>query len=116
MATGRGVEFAVLHADVDAGLEGGVDVVDAVGGEEEDPLVVFEDAEEDGDELVAFEVVRAALLEEDVGFVEEEDGVPFAGHFEDVGERGLHFGGVEAEVAGAHHVQRCAHRLGDLEV
>ena len=65
---------------MDAGLEGGVDVVDAVGGEEEDAFVVFQDAEEDGDEFVALQVVRAALFEEDVGFVEEEDGVPFARH------------------------------------
>ena len=94
MALGRGVEeidpdvaargfaeLAVAHADVDAGLEGGVDVVDAVGSEEEDAFVVLEDAEEDGDEFVALQVVRAALFEEDVGFVEEEDSVPFAGHF-----------------------------------
>ena len=85
-------EVVVLHADVDAGLEGGVDVVDAVGGEEEDAFVVFEDAEEDGDEFVSFQVVRAALLEEDVGFVEEEDGVPFAGHLEDVGKGRFNFG------------------------
>ena len=83
-------ELAVPHADVDTGLEGGVDVVDAVGGEEEDAFVVFEDAEEDGDEFVALQVVRAALFEEDVGFVEEEDGVPFACHFKDVGKRGFH--------------------------
>ena len=84
MPTRRGAEVVVLHADVDAGLEGGVDVVDAVGGEEEDAFVVFEDAEEDGDEFVAFEVVGGALFEEDVGFVEEKDGVPFGGHFENV--------------------------------
>ena len=79
-------ELAVPHADVDAGLKGGVDVVDAVGGEEKDAFVVFKDAEEYGDEFVALQVVRAALFEEDVGFVEEEDGVPFACHFEDVGQ------------------------------
>ena len=32
---------------MDAGLEGGVDVVDPVGGEEEDALVVLENAKED---------------------------------------------------------------------
>ena len=86
MASRRRAELFILHADMDTGLKGGVDVVDAVGGEEEDAFVVFEDTEEDGDEFVAFEVVGGALFEEDVGFVEEEDGVPFGGHFEDVGE------------------------------
>ena len=101
---------------MDTRLERGVDVVDTIGGEEEDPLVIFQDAKEDGNEFVPLEVVGAALFEEDVGFVEQEHGVPFAGHLEDVGKRGLDCGCVEAEVAGAHHVERCAHRLGDLEV
>lgn len=47
VAAGGAAEFGVFHRDVDAGLEGGVDVFDAVGGEEEDSFVVFEDAEED---------------------------------------------------------------------
>ena len=40
-----------LEADgyVDAGLEGLVDVAGAVGGEEEDPVEIFEFPEEDGD-------------------------------------------------------------------
>ena len=109
-------ELAVPHADVYAGLEGGVDVVDPVGGEEEDAFIVLEDAEEDGDEFVAFQVVRAALFEEDVGFVEEEDSVPFACHFEDVGQRGFHLVRVETEITGAHHVERSPHSLGDLEL
>ena len=56
---------------MDTRLEGGIDVVDAVGGEEEDAFVVFQDAEEDGDEFVPLHIVRAALFEEDVRFVEE---------------------------------------------
>ena len=55
-------EFFVLHAYVDARLEGGVDVVHAVGGEEEDAFVIFEDAQEYGNELVAFEVVGASSV------------------------------------------------------
>lgn len=65
-----------------------------------------------GDELVAFQVMGAALFEENIGFVEEEDGVPFGAHFEHVGERGFDVGGVEIEVAGAHHVEWRAHVLG----
>ena len=51
MAAGGKGEVLVSHGDVDARLEGGVDVVDAVGGEEEDSLVVFEDTEEDSREV-----------------------------------------------------------------
>ena len=42
-------ELAVAQGDVDARLEGVVEGFDAVGGEEEDALEVFEEAEEDGD-------------------------------------------------------------------
>lgn len=47
MAAGRGGEVLIFHADVDARLEGGVDVLDPVGGEEKNAFVVFKDAEED---------------------------------------------------------------------
>jgi hypothetical protein len=36
-----------VDCDVDAGLEGWVEGVDAVGGEDENTLVVFEEAKED---------------------------------------------------------------------
>ena len=69
-------EFGVAQGDVDAGLEGVVEGLDAVGGEEEDALEVFEQAQEDGDEGIAVDVLDGALFEEDVCFVEEEDGAP----------------------------------------
>lgn len=106
-------ELIILHADMDTRLESGIDIVHAVGGEEENAFIIFKDTEEDGDEFIAFEVVRGALFEEDVGFVEEEDGVPFGGHFEDVAEGGFDFGGGEAEVAGGHHVEGCVHAFRD---
>ena len=45
-----------------AGLEGGVEGLDAVGCEEEDALKVFQEAEEDGDEGVAAYVLGLACL------------------------------------------------------
>lgn len=47
VATGGGREVFVGYADVDSGLERGVDVVDAVGREGEDSFKVFQDSEED---------------------------------------------------------------------
>ena len=79
-------EFVVLHADVDTRLESGIDVIDSVGGKEEDAFVIFEHAKEDGDEFVSLQIMRAALLKEDIGFVQEEDGIPFAGHLKYIGE------------------------------
>ena len=79
-------EFIILHADMDPRLESGIDVVDSVSGEEENAFIVFQDAKEDGDEFVSLQIMRAALLKEDVGFVEEEDGVPFTGHLKYIGK------------------------------
>jgi len=45
-AGGLGEDF-VVEGDVDAGFEGGVEGFDAVGGQEHDAFVVFEEAEED---------------------------------------------------------------------
>ena len=73
MTAGVARQLLVVHGDVDTRLKGRVDVCSAVGGEEEDAGVVLQDAEEDGDELVALEVVCGAGFEEDVRFVEEED-------------------------------------------
>ena len=84
-------EFVVLHADVDTRLESGIDVIDSVGGKEEDAFVIFEHAEEDGNEFVSLQIMRAALLKEDIGFVQEENCVPFAGHLKYIGEREFNF-------------------------
>jgi hypothetical protein len=43
----------------------------------------YEDTEEDRNHLVTFEIVGATGFEEDVCFIEEQDGVPFADHVED---------------------------------
>ena len=113
LPSARGVERRILHADVDAGVEGVVDVADAVCRQEENPLVVLEHAQEDADHLVALEVGRAARLEEDVCLVEEEHRVPFRDHFEDRRERLFDAGRVEPEVAGRHRVQGYAHVFRD---
>lgn len=68
-------------------------------------MEVFEEAEEDGDEGVAVEVVHGAFLEEDVGFVEEEDGVPGVGYVEDAVETVFENVCGGAELAGGHHVE-----------
>ena len=99
------VEVAVLQGDVDAALESLVEGVDAVGGEDQDALVVFEQAQEDGHEGVAAEVLRAALLQEDVGLVEQQDGLPDGGHVEDLRELFLEVVVSCAQLAGRDHVQ-----------
>lgn len=102
LAGGR-VEARVVQGDVDAGLKGDVEGGDAVGGEDDDAGVVLEGAEEDcrlslcvlrgqryfngngliRDNFVADEVAVSSLLEEDVAFVEQQDGFPLGCEVED---------------------------------
>ncbi|KAK1245927.1 hypothetical protein MKX07_004996 [Trichoderma sp. CBMAI-0711] len=107
------VEGRVVEGEVDAGLEGLVDGADAVGGEEEEAVVVLEDAEEDGDEGVARHVLLGALGEEDVGLVEQQDAVPEMGQAEDVLEAGLDLVRREAEVAAGDDEERLLVLHGD---
>ena len=54
------------------------------GTNEEDAIKVFELAQEDGDESIALYVLYIPLLEENVCFVEEEDGFPGDSVLEDL--------------------------------
>lgn len=76
LRTRRRGQRAEVQRNVDAREERFVEGLDAVRGEEEDTRVIFEVAQEAGDHSVALEVVQATLLEEDIGFVDEDDGFP----------------------------------------
>lgn len=69
-------QVVVLQHDRHSRQECVVDLAHAVGGQEEQAAEVLHAAEEDGDDAVALDVARGAPLEEDVGFVEEEDRFP----------------------------------------
>lgn len=71
---------------MNAGLKGVTEGDDAVGGEKQYALKVFEEAEEDADEGVAAHGADFAFFEEDVGFVGEEKGTPAVGYVDDWGE------------------------------
>ena len=106
------VEVAEVVLDGNAAGEGLVEAFDAVGGEEEDALLVLEQPDEDADHGVALEVVLAALLHEDVGLVEQQDCVPGLADLEDGFEAVLEFVRLRAEFADVDHVERLVHGLG----
>ena len=63
------VKGRVVHGKLDAGFECFVECADAVGGEDEDAVVVLQHSEEDRDKSVACEVSDLPFFEEDVRFV-----------------------------------------------
>ena len=105
---GRGRQRLEQQVDVDARAEGGVDGGVEIGGQEDDAAEVLELAQEDGDKLVARDVGGRALRHEDVGFVEQDHGVPFRRHLEDFLDLWPEVGGVSAEIFSLEVVERAA--------
>ena len=68
---------------MDTALEGLVEHADPISGKEEDAIEIFESAEKNGNKGVSFEILVVAVLEEDVGFVEQEYGGEGYGVVED---------------------------------
>jgi hypothetical protein len=73
--------------------------------------VLLEQAQEDADHGVAVDVVVGALLEEDVGLVEQDDCVPLAGHLEDVAQLVLELVDGGPEFADRDGVERFAQQF-----
>ena len=88
-----------------------VDAVGAVRGEEEQPVEVFEGAQELRDDRILGQV-ESAFEDEDIGLVEEEHGVPALGAVEDDLEVLPHGLGGDAQGTGVDRVQRFADDLG----
>lgn len=79
-----GAQLAVAQRDVDTRLECIVESFDAVRCEEENALEILQQAQEDGDEGIAVDVLDGALLEEDVSFVEKENCAPGMSYVENL--------------------------------
>src|SRR6266567_141924 len=97
---------------MDPRLKRGINVIYAIGGEKHDSLIVLQNSEEDGDKLVPLKVVRGTSLQKDVAFVQQENGIPFAYHFENVCQFPLYQVRVGTKITRAHHVQWSMHVLG----
>ena len=95
-------QLIVFDTKVDAALDRLVEDGHPVRRQDHHALEVLELPEEDGDEGVVLQVVLRARFEEDVGFVEEEDGFPARDEVEDFREADFEFFGVETEVSGAY--------------
>ena len=88
-------QLVVFDTEVDAALDCLVEDGHSVRGQDHYALEVLQLPEEDGDEGVVLQVVLGASFEEDVGFVEEEDGFPAGDEVEDFREADFEFLGIE---------------------
>ena len=60
---------------MDAGLEGGIKGFNAVGGQEEDTLEVFQESKEDADECISGDILGLASLWKYTSAVSRKDSV-----------------------------------------
>jgi hypothetical protein len=59
-----------------------------------------------GNETIAFQIMSASFFKEDVGFVDEHDGVPFCGQVKSRRELFLDHIRTDAKVSRAYGIQR----------
>lgn len=98
---------------MDAGLEGIVERLDAVSGQEEDTLEVLQQAQKDADEGVAMDVLDRAFLQKYISFVEEQNGAPGMCNIKNLIELGFEFAWIGAKLASTDHVQGAFQKFGD---
>ena len=107
-------EIAVADCKVDAGDDGDVDRLDAVRREDDDSLVVLENAQQNGNESVARGIGSGtSCLQENVGLVHQEDRLPRRGQVEELLEVLLRTGGVEPYLCNADNEKRFPRCLGN---
>jgi hypothetical protein len=92
------LEVGIVDLYVNTRHEGLVERADSVGRDEQDSLVVFQSAEEAGDEVIALHVLHLALFHVYVCLVDEEDGAPDLGHFEPFAQVSLDVFRLDANV------------------
>ena len=93
-------QLIVLDAQVDATLDRLVEDGHSVRGQYHHALEVLQLPQEDGDEGVVLQVVLGAGFEEDVGLVQQEDGLPAGDEVENLRETVFELFRVETEIAG----------------
>jgi NADPH:quinone reductase-like Zn-dependent oxidoreductase len=91
----------------------GLPYLDSVRRQEQDALEVLELPEEDADEGVSVDVVHVALLQEDIGLVQEKDRTPRVADIQYLLELALQVPRVGAQFAGRRHVQRAFEQFRD---
>ena len=105
-------QLVVVHRHGHTGHERGVDDLDAVRGQEQHAGVVLQEPQEDPDHGVALDVVGRALFEEDIRFVDQQNGIPDGSQFQDVAKLLFQLVGSGAEFADRGHVKRSLQDLG----
>jgi len=107
-----GSQLVVEQLDRDARVERLVELAHTVGRQEQDALLLLEQAQEDADHRVAFDVFVRSAFHEHVGFVQEQDRVPCLADFEDFFELAFEHVRFGAEFADVDGVEWLLERLG----
>ena len=75
--------------------------------------MVLKEPEEDAHHSIALDIMLGAFLEEDISFVEQDNGVPHGGHLEYLAQFRLQLLRVGAQLSNADRVERAVEELGD---
>jgi len=100
------VEITIAKGNVNATLEGVIEGGHTVGRQKEDTSEVFELTQKHSNKGVSVDVMDRALLEENVRFVNEDDGVPGVGNVENFVERAIQRGSRSSKVSCSNDIER----------
>jgi len=64
------IKILIFQFQVDSVEDGGVEVIDQIGGQEQDSVKVFQFAKEDSYKAIPFESKLRAFLQKHVGFIQ----------------------------------------------
>lgn len=106
-------QIPISQGDVDSRLEGIVESFNAVGGEEQNPLEIFQKPKEDTYKSIPMNVLDRPFLQEDVCFVKKENGTPRMSNVEDFVQLRFQFSWVGSQFAGADHVKGTLEKFGN---
>src|SRR6266576_6879578 len=101
-----------MHCELYSRLERFIECADAIGCKNEDTLIVFQDTEKHGYQCITLQICLRALLEEDIGFIEEDHTTPDGPNIEYRFQILLYTLGIGANVAAGDPVKRPLRKFG----
>lgn len=98
-------QIIIFERHMDTRLESVIECGHTIARQEQYSFVVFQDAQENRNQGVAFQIMERATFKEDVSLVDKQDGLPGRSHVKDATEPIIKRLTICPKVAGGYHVE-----------
>lgn len=104
------VQGIVLDFQEQTVQDGWIDIVHAVGGEDHHALEMLQPLQEDAHQAIAFQGDGGAGLEKDIGFVQQQDGIPLVCGPEELEQLHVQLARIRAQIRTGNLVASASHQ------